>query len=160
MATKTANTTSTSIKPDAVLVSNAHPNQVILQGDHGDTTIQPHVVAKIAGIAVREVPGVHSLVPFGAGQTLARVARQVTGSEYRDLGVNVEVGKVEAAIDLRIVTEYGVSIPAIAAQIRENVARRIMEMTGLRVKETNIEVVDLWFADDEVTPTPSSSRVE
>ncbi len=158
MASKTA--TATAVKPDAVLSPATTDNRVVLQGEMGNTTIQPHVVAKIAGLAVKEIPGVHGLVPFGAGQTFARMARQVTGTEYRDLGVNVEVGKIEAAIDLRIVTEYGVSIPVIAAEIRDNVERRIMEMTGLRVKETNIEVVDLWFAGDEVAPAPSSSRVE
>jgi uncharacterized alkaline shock family protein YloU len=129
-------------------------NAVLLASDGGRTTIQPHVVAKIAGLAVREVPGVRALVPFGTGQAISSIARAVTGSQMRDLGVSVEVGKVEAAVDVRITTDYGVSIPSIAQGVRDNVSVRIHEMTGLRVTEVNIEVVDLYFDDDEVEATP------
>jgi len=123
---------------------------VLLESDGGRTSIQPHVVAKIAGLAVREVEGVHALVPFGTGQTISSIARAVTGSQMRDLGVSVEVGKIEAAVDVRITTDYGVSIPSIAVGIRDNVTARIGEMTGLKVTEVNIEVVDLYFDDDSV----------
>jgi uncharacterized alkaline shock family protein YloU len=132
---------------------------LVLQTDGGTTTIQPHVVAKVAGIAVREVDGVHALAPYGAGQAITNLARAVTGTEARDLGVNVEVGKVEAAVDVRIITTYGMSIPAICAAIRENVERRILEITGLRVKETNVEVVDLYFPGDDA-PAAKTARVE
>lgn len=159
MATAKSATATRTTTAEASSLPAKRDASVVLQGETGSTTIQPHVVAKIAGLAVREVPGVHSLVPFGAGQALTRVARSVTGSDYRDLGVNVEVGKVEAAIDVRIVTEYGVSIPQVAAEIRNNVERRIDEMTGLRMKETNVEVVDLYFPGDDAPPVPSA-RVE
>ncbi len=128
---------------------------VVLVSEGGSTTVQPHVVAKIAGLAVREVDGVHNLVPFGTGQAISSIARAVTGNQMRDLGVSVEVGKVEAAVDVRIVTNYGTSIPLIASAIRENVHRRISEMTGLRVTECNIEVVDLWFDDQDEEPAPT-----
>lgn len=127
---------------------------VLLESEGGRTSIQPHVVAKIAGLAVREVSGVHALVPFGTGQAITSLARAVTGAQMRDLGVSVEVGTIEAAVDVRITTDYGVSIPEIASSVRSNVSARIMEMTGLRVTEVNIEVVDLFFAEDELAPTP------
>lgn len=127
---------------------------VLLESEGGQTSIQPHVVAKIAGLAVREVNGVHALVPFGTGQAITSLARAVTGAQMRDLGVSVEVGTIEAAVDVRITTNYGVSIPEIAASVRSNVSARIMDTTGLRVTEVNIEVVDLFFAEDELEPTP------
>lgn len=145
-------------QPDVTALERSG-SSLVLQSDAGSTTIQPHVVAKIAGLAVREVEGVHGLVPYGAGQAISNLARAVTGSEARDLGVSVEVGKVEAAIDVRIVTIYGASIPTIADGIRDNVERRIFEMTGLKVKETNIEVVDLYFPGDDQQPA-KTSRVE
>ncbi len=146
-------------RTDAV-VANTRPesSSLVRQDEGGRTVIQPHVVAKIAGLAIREVEGVHSLVPVGAGQAIGNLARSVAGGEFRDLGVSVEVGQVEATVDARIVTDYGGSIPDIATAIRTNVQRRIVEMTGLRVKEINLEVVDLWF--DEPTSTDSTHRVQ
>ncbi len=132
---------------------------LVMQSDGGTVTIEPHVVAKIAGLAIREVAGVHALVPYGTTQALTNLAKSIAGDDFRDLGVRVEVGKVEAAIDTRIVTEYGVSIPGIGEAIRKNVADRIGAMTGLKVKELNIQVVDLYFEDKESAPA-ASPRVQ
>jgi len=115
------------------------------------------VVAKIAGLAIREVDGVHALAPQDAGQAIAKVARDLGVAEYRKLGVRVEVGKIEAAVDARIITDYGRSIPEIAEGIRKNVKGRITAMTGLQLKELNIEVVDLYFGDGD---EPESTRVQ
>lgn len=123
------------------------------------TTIHDHVVAKIAGLAVREVEGVHSLVPYGAGQTLSKLANELRGADMRDLGVHVEVGTLEVAVDMRIVTEYGVSIPRIAEEARERVTFRVEEMTGLKVAEITLEVVDLHFPGEDALEAPTTSRV-
>lgn len=146
--------------PKTSIAKTHEDTALVMSSDAGTTRIQPHVVAKIAGLAIREVAGVHNLVPFGTGQTLNSLAKSIAGGDYRELGVHVEVGQVEAAVDCRIVTEFGVGIPAVAAAVRENVDSRIQQMTGLRVKEVNIEVVDLYFADDEAPQEPVSTRVQ
>lgn len=120
----------------------------LVADEHGRTSIHNQVVSKIAGLAVQEIEGVHKLVPFGAGQAVSSLAKTVTGSTQRDIGVKVEVGQVEAAVDVRIITTYGASIPAIADAIRRNVSDRIEHMTGLRVTEVNVDVADLYFDDD------------
>lgn len=125
----------------------------------GSTAIATGVIAKIAGLAIREVSGVHALVPYNAGQTLTSLATRITKNDMRNLGVSVEVGEVEAAVDCRIVTEYGVPIHEIAANIRGSLSKRIKQMTGLTLKEANIEVVDLFFADDANVDDETSSRV-
>ncbi len=117
--------------------------------DGGRTIIRNQVVAKIAGLAVREIDGVHRLVPFGAGQSVERIARTVTGAAMRDIGVQVEVGEKEAAVDVRIITDYGASIPAVGDAIRRNVADRVGSMTGLKIVQVNIDVVDLFFLEDD-----------
>ena len=66
------------------------------------------VVAKMAGIAAREVEGVHEL-----GKSFRRLVGRARSGDSLTQGVNVEVGKKEAAIDLVIVMEYGYSIPTI-----------------------------------------------
>ncbi len=132
---------------------------LVLLGESGKTKIASDVVAKIAGLAIREVKGVHALVPFGAGQALSSVAQTLGATERKDLGVHVEVGSVEAAIDMRIITEFGAPIPRIAEQIREQVSAQINSMTGLRVKEVNIDVVDLYFASEQPpAPAPNKSK--
>jgi uncharacterized alkaline shock family protein YloU len=115
----------------------------------GKTSIADGVVAKIAGIAAREIEGVHDLVASGAGAAIAGLATRVTGGDTRSTGVSVEVGQQEAAVDLNVVVDYGVSIPQVAAAVRQNIINRVGAMTGLVVKEVNISVTDLYFPDEQ-----------
>ena len=128
--------------------------------EQGKTTIADVVVAKIAGIAAREVPGVHELVTQGVGGAVTGLAQRVTGADTRSQGVNVEVGEREAAIDLRLTVDYGVSIPQVAEAVRRNIISRLDAMTGLIVKEVNIDVTDLYFPEDEAQPQQIERRVE
>lgn len=136
------------------------PNTTTIESKMGRTMIHHDVVAKMAGLAVREVEGVHELVPSSAVQRIASLAQTLGGDERKDMGVHVEVGQVEAAVDVRLITIYGVPIPKIAREIQQNVSRRIEEMTGLKVKEVNVEVTDLYFKEDEARaqklPAPSA----
>jgi uncharacterized alkaline shock family protein YloU len=125
------------------------PRATELVTPEGKTTIADVVVSKIAGIAAREVPGVHELVGQGMGAAVTGLAQRVGRSDARSTGVNVEVGEREAAIDFRLTVEYGVSIPQLAVDVRSNVMDRLQTMTGLRVKEVNIDVVDLFFPQEE-----------
>jgi uncharacterized alkaline shock family protein YloU len=129
-----------------------------LQHDKGKTIISDGVVAKIAGLAAREVEGVHSLVATGLGQTVAGLARAVTRQQSQDRGILVEVGEREAAVDVKLSADYGVNLPAIAAAVRNNVIARVEGMTGLIVKEVNVAIIDLYFPGEE--PEPVARRVE
>lgn len=135
------------------------PAQVIeavqLDSGHGKTVIAESVVAKIAGAAAREIEGVHDLVPMGAGATIAGFAGRLARSDQRSTGVNVEVGQREAAVDLNMRVDYGVSIPQVAESVRQNIVERVRGMTGLIVKEVNINAADLYFPDEE-----AQSRVQ
>jgi uncharacterized alkaline shock family protein YloU len=117
----------------------------------GRTTIADSVVAKIAGIAAREVSGVHDMGK-GAARVLGAVKERLpVGSSSPSVtqGVNVQVGEEEAAVDVDLVCEYGVSIVDVAEAVRGNVIRRIEDMCGLRVTEVNISVDDVWMGDDD-----------
>jgi uncharacterized alkaline shock family protein YloU len=126
-----------------------------LETEKGTTTIADGVVAKVVGIAAREVPGVWEM---GAAPTRAigQVTQRVGIGDERTQGVNVEVGTREAAADLVIVVEYGESIPKVADEVRANVIRRVEGVCGLDVTEVNIAVNDLHFPGDDDGP----SRVE
>ncbi|MDT0321569.1 Asp23/Gls24 family envelope stress response protein [Streptomyces millisiae] len=115
----------------------------------GRTTISDGVVAKIAGMAARDVVGVYALGSGGA-RTLGAVRDRVPGgSRSATRGVKAEVGEVQTALDLEIVVEYGVSIAAVSRTVRENVISAVERMTGLEVVEVNINVGDVKLPDEE-----------
>lgn len=126
-----------------------------LQSGLGTTTIADAVVSKVAGIAAREVPGVHDL-GAGATRALGAMTRSVGFGDERMQGVGVEVGEEEAAVDLVIVIDYGESIPQVSNAVRENVVKRVEGIVGLRVNEVNITVNDLYFPGDEEQAQPAT----
>ncbi|MFG3657094.1 Asp23/Gls24 family envelope stress response protein [Streptomyces sp. NPDC047706] len=128
-------------------------------GARGRTTIADDVVAKIAGMAAREVPGVHAL-GGGLARTMGAVSERVPGrGRGVTRGVKVEVGERQSAVDLDLVVEYGLAITDVAADVRENVITSIERMTGLEVVEVNIAVDDVHLPDDE-EEQPAAGRVQ
>ncbi len=115
----------------------------------GKTTIANGVVAKIVGIAAREIDGVKDVVNIGAGATISGLATRMTRGDTRAQGVSVEVGEREAAASINIIAYYGVSIPQLADAIRRNIIDRVESMTGLSVVAVDIAVIDLYFEEDE-----------
>ncbi|MCW2866981.1 MAG: stress protein Gls24 family [Marmoricola sp.] len=131
-------------------------NQLV--GSDGRTTIADTVVSKIAGIAAREVAGVHAL-GGGASRAVGALRERIPGSSSNhSQGVTVEVGERQAAVDVTLVAEYGVSIADLASGIRRNVIASIERMTGLEVTEVNIEVQDVHVAGDDRAEDSSDSE--
>jgi uncharacterized alkaline shock family protein YloU len=130
-----------------------------LQTEKGQTTIADPVVTKVAGIAAREVGGVHQL-GGGVARALGAVTNRLPVGDSNAQGVSVEVGEKEAAVDLTVILEYGESIPKVSQQIRENVIRRIEGITGLTVTEVNVAVNDLYLPGDDEDEDDGSSRVQ
>ncbi|MEU8590637.1 Asp23/Gls24 family envelope stress response protein [Streptomyces sp. NPDC048664] len=114
----------------------------------GRTTIADGVVEKIAGLAARDVPGVHDL-GGGLSRTFGAVRDRVPGGSRVARGVKAEVGEVQTALDLELVVEYGVAIAELARAVRENVIAAVERMTGLEVVEVNIAVTDVKLPDEE-----------
>jgi uncharacterized alkaline shock family protein YloU len=160
-ATSVTPATAMPVRPAAGMAPGPRATQLTqLTSEHGRTTIADGVVARIAVIAAREVPGVHELVGQGAGDMLAGFTQRVTGGGASPTqGVNVEVGAREAAVDLRMTVDYGVSIAQVAEAVRRNVINRVQGMTGLTVKEVNIDVTDLYFPEGSLPqpPTPGAA---
>ncbi|MBO8198226.1 Asp23/Gls24 family envelope stress response protein [Streptomyces smyrnaeus] len=120
-------------------------------GSRGRTTIADGVVEKIAGMAARDVIGVHAM-GGGMARTFGAVRDRVPGgggARSVSRGVKAEVGEVQTALDLEIVIDYGVSISDVARSVRENVISAVERMTGLEVVEVNIAVSDVKLPDEE-----------
>lgn len=115
----------------------------------GRTTIADGVVEKIAGMTARGVEGVHTM-GGGASRAFGAARERVPGAgKSVSRGVKVEVGEVQAAIDLEIVVDYGVSITDVASTVREDVTSAVGWMTGLEVVEVNISVNDVHLPEEE-----------
>ncbi|RKS10480.1 putative alkaline shock family protein YloU [Nocardiopsis sp. Huas11] len=115
----------------------------------GRTQIADAVVAKIAGMAAREIGGVHAM-GGGAARAVGAVREAMTGGDSSVArGVAVEVGERQAAVDIDVVVEYGTAIQDMAAAVRRNVTSAVERMTGLEVTEINIKVGDIHLPDDD-----------
>jgi uncharacterized alkaline shock family protein YloU len=138
----------------------SHPITESRSPDGGKVTVAQSVVQKIAGIACREISGVHAM-GVTTSRAFGAVRERIPGSSGPNVaqGVGVEVGETEAAIDLDIVVEYGVSIADLGRAIQRNVKQAVERMTGLEVVEVNINVDDLYLPGDDDQPQDTPSRV-
>ena len=129
--------------------------------DKGSTTIADVVVQKVAGLAAREIRGVHAL-GGGATRALSALRDRIPGATASaGQGVSVEVGEKQAAVDLELVVEYGVPIAELAKSVRGNVITAIEQITGLEVVEVNINVNDVHIpSDSEGDEQPETARVQ
>jgi uncharacterized alkaline shock family protein YloU len=112
--------------------------------ERGTVKIADDVVAVIAAIAAADTDGIASM----SGGIVEGLARRVSGKNVHK-GVHVEVGELEAAIDLRIIINYGEKIDEVCKKLQQNVQEAVQSMTGLRVIEVNVKVEGVEFKEDE-----------
>ena len=139
----TVSTSSQSKSSDSSVATNSRLNT-----DDGKISVAQNVVSKIAGMACREISGVAAM---GTGGTRAfgALKERIPGSSGPSVsqGVGVEVGETQAAIDLDIVIDYGVSVADLGRSIQRNVKQAVERMTGLEVVEVNVTVDDVKLPD-------------
>ncbi|MCW2530219.1 MAG: Alkaline shock protein 23 [Pseudonocardiales bacterium] len=129
-----------------------------LATDDGKISVAQSVVQKIAGVACREISGVHAM-GASTSRAFGAIKERIPGSSGPNIaqGVGVEVGETQAAIDLDIVVEYGVSIADLGKSIQRNVKQAVERMTGLEVVEVNVNVDDVYL--EQNTDDQQESRV-
>ncbi len=130
------------------------------RNEHGHTQIADGVVAKIAGMAAREIGGVHAM-GGGAARVVGAVRDAVSGGSSSGSvaqGVSVEVGERQAAVDIDLVVEYGAAIQDLASAVRRNVTHAVERMTGLEVTEINIRVDDIHLPEDDESADDGGSE--
>jgi uncharacterized alkaline shock family protein YloU len=110
----------------------------------GVIRISADVVATIAGLAALETPGIAAM----SGGISEGLAKRLSGRNVQK-GVSVEVGQLEAAVDLRVIVHYGSQIQNVCRDLQYNVREAIENMTGLRVIEVNVKVEGVHFKEEE-----------
>lgn len=143
-------------------MSENMPTNVEIDNGMGSVTFADDVIAIIAGLAATEVKGVASM----AGNVSSSL-NEMLGKKDHAKGVKVEVGTEEAAVDIYLILNYGISIPDTCNAVQENVKKAIETMTGLRVVEVNVHVQAVKFEKEipvELAPiieeAPAAPRVK
>ena len=124
----------------------------------GTTVIVDPVIAKIAGIAAREVPGVFAL-GGGAARALGAI-RDAIGNTDLAQGIRVEVGETQVAVDITIVVEYPLPLQSVANDVRAAIYTAITQLVGMEVTEVKVTVTDVHIpSQDDETVTVTEARV-
>ncbi|MBN3526048.1 Asp23/Gls24 family envelope stress response protein [Paenibacillus apiarius] len=116
-----------------------------LNTQEGNIRISNDVVATIAGLAALETPGIAAM----SGGLSEGWAKRLSGKNVQK-GISVEVGQLEAAVDLRVIVMYGMPIQEVCRQLQLNVREAIQNMSGLSVIEVNVKVEGVAFKDEEL----------
>jgi uncharacterized alkaline shock family protein YloU len=141
-----ANTTSTA------------PSVTVDSTSAGATVIVDSVIAKVAGIAAREVPGVFAL-GGGAARALGAIRDAMNNTDLTQ-GISVEVGETQVAVEITIVVEYPLPLQVVANDVRAAIYRAITDLVGMEVTEVKVTITDVHIpSQDDVVETVTETRV-
>lgn len=101
----------------------------------GTVNISEEVVAAIAALAVSEVEGV-----YGLSSSFTADLAELLGRKNMSKGVKLSIDDNVVTVECFVVITYGVEIPAVAANIQENVINAVESMTGLKVAAVNVDI--------------------
>ena len=107
----------------------------------GVTIIAPSVVEKIATRAAGETPGVG-----GIENSRLRRLMPLSGGE-REPQAEAQVERERTAVDLTISVRYPEPVRQVAERVRQGVANRVRDLTGLAVTRVNVTVPELVVGD-------------
>jgi len=147
----------TNVTPTPATSASVAKTNSALASSTGKNTIAEGVVEKVAGIAAREVAGVHDL-GNGAARAIGAI-RNAINQQDRGQGVKVEVGEKQVAADITIVAEYPVELQKLADHVRASVTEAIATVVGMEVTEVNVTISDVYIASDD-DDDAAESRVQ
>lgn len=107
-------------------------------------TYEDRVIRKIASIAANNIEGIIAM----SGNLLSGITDKIMNSDSREKGIAVEVGQKQVAVDLKVICEYGISIPEVYEKTVSKITEDIKTMTGLEVVEINMHVDDIMTKEE------------
>ncbi len=109
--------------------------------DKGTVNISEEVVAAIAALAISEVEGV-----YGLSSSFTADLAELLGRKNMSKGVKLSIEDEVVTVECFVVISYGCEIPAVAANIQNDVATAIESMTGLKVAAVNVDICGISAA--------------
>lgn len=111
----------------------------------GTTTIERDVVAKVAGIAARDVEGVHAL--GGAARRAIGVVRDAMNNTDLSQGVTITITDDTVSVDVTLSAEYPIGLQKVASDVRSAVVFAVETIVGMEVTAVNVTVNDIFTPD-------------
>ncbi|QYF73258.1 Asp23/Gls24 family envelope stress response protein [Cryobacterium sp. PAMC25264] len=144
----------TNLTPDSTVLGSSPilpdgtsaPKKTTGGESRGRTVINDAVVAKIAGLALRDVAGLHAL-GGGAARALGAIRDALKSTDHTQ-GVSVEVGEGQVAIDVTLVAAYPVPLQQVAEDARTAIIEAIESLVGLHVTEVNVTIADVHLPEE------------
>lgn len=109
----------------------------------GDIVIDPEVIAQYAGSEAMECFGIVGMAAVSMKDGLVRLLKK----ESLTRGINVTVKDNRLTLDFHVIVAYGVSILAVADNLRDNVTYKVEEFTGLEIEKINVYVEGVRVID-------------
>ena len=108
-----------------------------------DLVISDEVIAKIASVAAKEVPGVVDVVAAPADiQGIIRKARSVPAVKVTHLGGTM-------ALDISLRLSLGAKIQEVTPAVQTGVKEAVQNMTGRVVSKVNVTIQDLDLSEEK-----------
>jgi uncharacterized alkaline shock family protein YloU len=107
-----------------------------LKNDLGTVYISEEVMLKIVGYAALECYGIVAMNSKRAKDGIV----EWLGRENLSKGVQIREVDGKLDVDLYIIVEYGISVTAVCNAIKEVVKYKLESMTGVEVRNVNINV--------------------
>ena len=122
---------------------------------YGSIRIAEEAVAGIVSLVAAQIDGI-----AGMSGSMTSGLTEKLGKKNLTKGIKVELNDQDVIIALYIFVEYGVKIPKLALEIQNQVRDTVQAMTGLRVKEVNIYVQGISFAQNGVEDLADNEETE
>lgn len=136
--------------------SNTSAKQTVTS--RGTTTVADGVVAKVAGIAAQDIPGVYAL-GGGAARALGSI-REAVGQKDLTQGVSVEVGQTQVAVDVTLVVEYPHPLQKVADAVRDAIYAAVEDVVGMEVTEVNVSITDIHIPSEDDEKPAATKRTD
>lgn len=108
--------------------------------DRGSLQVSDEVIARVAGIAVLEEPGVVSLTTTLVGGITERLGRKAA---YQGVRLTIADGCVD--VELYVIVRFGSKIPELAQSVQRRVKSAVETMVGLTVNTVNVHIQGISF---------------
>lgn len=119
----------------------------------GTTTIERDVVAKVAGIAARDVAGVHAL--GGAARRAIGVVRDAMNNTDLSQGIVVTITDDTVSVDTTLSAEYPIGLQKVASDVRSAVVLAVETIVGLEVTAVNVTINDIFTPEQHADSEPA-----
>jgi uncharacterized alkaline shock family protein YloU len=120
-----------------------------MSSDNGDkigiVKISDDVIALCVVNAVLGTKGVSGLSPVFSDN----FSKNFFGKEPLYKGIKISQGEEGISVDVFVIVDYGVKIPAVAWDIQENVKKEIEDIIDATVKAVNIHVQGVRTKDEK-----------